>query len=61
MTSNATYDLTQGKRIKILSLKQMFHRLPIAFAQVKLSNTYESLLKKIQQIMYSLYRAREIP
>ena len=32
----------QGKGLKILSLKQMLQRLPIALEQVKAGNTYEN-------------------
>ena len=38
----------------------MLHRLPIALAQVKVGNTSENLLNEIRQIIYSLYRAKEI-
>ena len=38
----------------------MLQRLPIALAQVKAENTSENLLNEIRQIMYSLYRAKEI-
>ena len=38
----------------------MFQKLPIALTQVKASNTSESLLNEIRQIIYSLYRAKEI-
>ena len=38
----------------------MLKRLPIAFAQVKAGNNLESLLNKIRQIVYSLYRSKEI-
>ena len=37
----------------------MLQRLPIALAQVKAGNTYENLLNKVRQIIYSLYRAKE--
>ena len=47
-------------RIKILTSKQMLQRLPIALAQVKAGNTSENLLNEIRQIIYSLYRAKEI-
>ena len=46
--------------MKILTPKQMLQRLPIAPAQVKAGNKSENLLKKIRQIIYSLYRAKEI-
>ena len=38
----------------------MLQRLPIVLAQVKAGNTSENLLNEIRQIVYSLYRAKEI-
>ena len=38
----------------------MLQRLPIALAQVKAGNTSENLLNEIRQIMYFLYREKEI-
>ena len=38
----------------------MSQRLPIALAQVKAGNTSENLLSEIRQIIYSLYREREV-
>ena len=38
----------------------MLQRLPIALAQVKASNTSKNLLNERRQIIYSLYRAKEI-
>ena len=38
----------------------MLQRLPVALAQVKAGNTSENLPNKIRQIIYSLYRAKEI-
>ena len=38
----------------------MVQRLPVALAQVKAGNTSENLLNEIRQIIYSLYRAKEI-
>ena len=51
--------LFQEKVIKILTPKRMLQRLPIALAQVKGGKT-ENLLNKYRQIVYSLYRAKEI-
>ena len=59
---------TQGKgssldlalRLKILTPKQVLQRLPIALGQVIAGNTYENLLNEIKQIIYSLYRTKEI-
>ena len=52
--------LDLGLRLKILTPKQMLQKLPIALAQVKLGNASKNLLNKIKQIIYSLYRAKEI-
>ena len=35
--------LAQGKRLKLLTLKQIIQRLPMALAEVKASNTSENL------------------
>ena len=60
MLSEAKYKAKHGKGLKILTPKQMLQRLPIALAQVKAGNTSENLLNEIRQIIYSLYRAKEI-
>ena len=46
--------------IKILTLKQMLQRLPIALPQVKACNTSEKLLNEIRQIIYSLHRQKQV-
>ena len=38
----------------------MLQRLPLALAQVKSGHTSENLIKEIRQIIYSLYKAKEI-
>ena len=38
----------------------MLQRSAIALAQLKASNTFENLLNEIWQIIYSLYRGKEI-
>ena len=50
----------EGTELKILTPNQMLKRLPIALAQVKTGNNSESLLNEIRQIVYSLYRSKEI-
>ena len=50
----------EGGQIKILTPNQMLKRLPITLAQVKASNNSESLLNEIRQMVYSLYRSKEI-
>ena len=49
-----------NKMLKILTPNQMLKRLPIALAQVKVGINSESLLNEIRQIVYSLYRSKEI-
>ena len=49
-----------NKVLKILTPNQILKRLPIALAQVKAGNNSESLLNEIRQIVYSLYRSKEI-
>ena len=50
MESEAKTKATKGKGLKILTLKQMLPRLPIALAQVKAGNKSESLLNEIRQL-----------
>ena len=50
----------KGEGLKILTPNQLLKRLPIALAQVKAGNNSESLLNEIRQIVYSLYRSKEI-
>ena len=50
----------KGKGLKILTPNQMLKRLSIALAQIKAGNNSESLLNEIRQIVYSLYRSKEI-
>ena len=38
----------------------MLQRLPRALTQVKTGNTSENLLNEIRQIIYSLYRGKEV-
>ena len=50
----------KGEGLKILTPNQMLKRLPIALGQIKAGNNSESLLNEIRQIVYSLYRSKEI-
>ena len=51
----------KGKELKTLTSKQMLQRIPITLAQVKAGNTSKNWLNEIrQQIIYSLFRAKEI-
>ena len=50
----------KGKGTKILTPKQMLQRLPIALPQVKAGNTSKNLSNEIRQIIYYLYREKEV-
>ena len=60
MLSEAKYKAKYGRDLKILTSKKMLQRLRIALAQVKVGKTFEHLPNEIRQIIYSLYRAKEI-
>ena len=45
------------KELKVLTPKQLFQRLPIAFAQLRSVDISENLLNEIRQIIYSFYWA----
>ena len=64
ITSEAIQKLKQNKAtetgLKILTLKQMFQRLPVVLGQVKFGNNSESSLNEIRQIVYSLYQSKQI-
>ena len=50
MESEAKTKATKGTGLKIFTLKKMLRRLPIALAQVKAGNKWESLLNEIRQL-----------
>ena len=50
----------QGLGLKILTLNQIFSRLPISLAQLKTGNNSEKLKYEIRQILYSLYRSKKL-
>ena len=45
---------------KILTPDQMLSRLPITLAQLKAGNNSEKLKNKIRQLLYSLYRSKNL-
>ena len=49
-----------NEQLKILTPNQMLKRLQIVLAQVKAGNNSESFSNEIRQIVYSLYRSKEI-
>ena len=60
LVSEVKYKAKHGSVLKIITTKQMLQRFPIALAQVKAGNTSENLLNEIREIIYSLYREKEV-
>ena len=60
MSKNIYDSKQEGTGLKVLTLKQVLQRLPIALAQIKGGNNSQSLLNEIRQIVYSLYQSKEI-
>ena len=50
----------QRKGLKILTPKQMLSRLPITLGQLKAGNNLEKLKNEIRQLLYSLYRSKNM-
>ena len=50
----------KGQRLKILTPKQMLGRLPITLAQLKAGNNSEKFKNEIRQLLYSLYRSKNV-
>ena len=49
-----------GKGLKILTPQQMLSRLPITLAQLKAGNNSDKLKNEIRQLLYSLYRSKNM-
>ena len=60
IASEAKHKVKYGKGQKVLSPKQVPERLRIALAQVKAGNKFENLFSEIRQIIYCLYREKEV-
>ena len=50
----------QGKGLKILTPQQMLSRVPISPAQLNAGNNSEKLKNEIRQLLYSLYRSKNM-
>ena len=50
----------EGRGLKILTPNQMLSRLPISLAQLKAGNNSEKLKNEIRQLLYSLYRSKNL-
>ena len=49
-----------GKGLKIMTPRQMITRLPIFLAQEQTGNNSQKLNNEIRQIIYSLYRSKNL-
>ena len=49
-----------GQGLKILTPSQMLSRLPICLAQLEAGNNSEKLKNEIRQLLYSLYRLKNV-
>ena len=49
-----------GKGLKILTPNQMLNRLPISLTQLEARNNSEKLKNEIRQLLYSLYRSKNM-
>ena len=50
----------EGQGMKILTPNQMRNRLPIALAQLQAGNNSNKLKNEIRQLLYSLYRSKNM-
>ena len=54
------YEELLGSGLKILTNKQMLNRLPILLVQIQAGNNSSKLKNEARQILYSLYRSKEL-
>ena len=54
------YEELSGLGLKILTNKQMLNRLSILLAQIQAGNNSSKLKNEARQILYSLYRSKEL-
>ena len=50
----------EGQGLKILTPQQIITRLPILLAQLKAGNNSQKLKNEIRQLLYSLYRSKDL-
>ena len=58
--SDSDFRDAKGSRLKILTPNQMLSRLPISLAQLNAGNNSEKLKNEIRQLLYSLYRSKNL-
>ena len=54
------FNKQKGQGIKILTPNQMLSRLPITLAQLKAGNNSDKLKNEMRQLLYSLYRSKNM-
>ena len=54
------FNKQEGQGIKILTPNQMLNRLPITLAQLQAGNNSNKLKNEIRQLLYSLYRSKNM-
>ena len=59
-TKERRQDQQSTKGLKILTPQQILSRLPISLAQLKTGNNSEKLKNEIRQLLYSLYRSKNL-
>ena len=59
-TSSGSSGSQSGKGLTTLTPQQMFTQLPILLAQIKAGNNSQELKNEIRQLLYSLYRSKQI-
>ena len=57
--SDSSSDI-EGKELKILTQNQILSRLPITLAQLQAGNNSQKLKNEIRQLLYSLYRSKNM-
>ena len=59
-TEESAAQKQKGQGLKIMTPKQIITRLPILLAQLKSGNNSEKLKNEIRQLLYSLYRSKNL-
>ena len=59
-TEKEAAERQKGQGLKIMIPKQMITRLPILLAQLNAGNNSQKLKNGIRQIVYSLYRSKNL-
>ena len=60
IVDNILYFNQSGQGLKILTPNQMLSRLPITLAQLKAESNSEKPKNEIRQLLYSLYRSKNL-